>query len=88
MGIQLLTPIVLLSPSVPHVPKGSAHVLHLELVWLQFSFSRFGGERWHIGADGHKSFGVCVKHDGRDKAVGCAHCYTYIHYMVPGNRSK
>lgn len=56
---------------------------YLELVRLQFAVSRFGSESRHIGADGSQSFGVGVKHDGRDEAVGCAHCYTQVHHMIP-----
>lgn len=58
--------------------------LHLELVWLQFALSGFGGEGWHVVADGGQSFGVGVEHDGRDQAVGCAHCHTHVHHMIPG----
>ena len=61
-------------------------VLYLELVWLQFAFSRFGSKGRNIGADGGQSFGVGIKHDGCDQTVGCAHCYTDVHHMVPGDK--
>lgn len=62
---------------------------HLELVRLQFAFSGSGGERRHVAADGGQSFGVSVEHDGCDQAVGCAHCHTHVHHMVPeGGKSN
>lgn len=66
------------------VATGSDHVLYLELVRLQFAFSRSGSERRHISADGCQSFGVCVKHYGCDEAAGCAHCYAQVHHVIPG----
>ena len=65
-------------------PQNRITCLYLELVWLQFAFSRFGSESRHIGADGSQSFGVGVEDYGCDEAVGCAHCYTHVHHMIPG----
>lgn len=63
---------------------GSEYVSYLELMWLQFAVSCFGSECRHVGADGCQSFGVGVKHYGRDETVGCAHCYAQVHHMIPG----
>lgn len=57
---------------------------YLELMWLQFAISGFGSQGRYIGADGCQSFGVGVKHYGRDQAVGCTHCYTHVHHMISG----
>lgn len=71
-----------------HSTEPSDDVLYLEFVRLQLAFSCFGSEGRYIGANGDQSFGVSVKHYGCDQAVGCTHCHTDIHHMIPAKRRK
>lgn len=68
--------------------QGSGDGLYLELVRLQFAFSCFGGQSWDIRADGWESFGVGIKHDRRNEAIGCTNGYAHVDHMVPGENSQ
>lgn len=66
----------------------SDDALYLKLVRLQLAFSCFGSEGRYIGADGNESFGVSIEHYGCDQSIGCTHCHTHIHHMIPAKRRK
>lgn len=80
---SLMTDCTLQIAEIEQLHRATHNILYLELVWLQFSFSCFGSKSWHIGADGSQSFSVGIKNYGRYQTIGCAHCYTYIHHMIP-----